>query len=421
MMNKEIKISEIILESFFDFWRAVRDMSYTFYVCHGGRNSAKSTHISLAIIVLGLISLPINILCVRKVEKTLAGSVYEQLKEAINILGIEDQFSFGVSPLKITYKPRGNYIIFRGADKPEKIKSIKTAKFPIAWLWIEELADFRTEEEVQTILDSIIRAELAGGLKYKILYSYNPPKRKAHWVNKKFNTTFIDANTFVHKSTYLDNHKLGAQVLQVIENMRLKDERKYRWNYLGEVTGGGIVPFEHLVFKTITDAEIKSFDNIRQGIDWGYATDPVAFGRMHLDAKHKKLFIFDEIYGVKMSNRKLAEEIIKRGYQHVNTICGHDEPKSKDELREYGIRASVAKAGPGSVEYGEKWLDDLSEIVIDSKRCPNTAREFEAIDYEVDAEGNATAKLCGIDNHTIDMTRYACENDMRRGGVGFFH
>ncbi|RAP24758.1 hypothetical protein C2W64_02765 [Brevibacillus laterosporus] len=44
-----------------------------------------------------------------------------------------------------------------------------------------------------------------------------------------------------------------------------------------------------------------------------------------------------------------------------------------------------AKKGPGSVEYGEKWLDDLEEIVIDAERTPNLARELENIDYQTDS------------------------------------
>ena len=71
------------------------------------------------------------------------------------------------------------------------------------------------------------------------------------------------------------------------------------------------------------------------------------------------------------------------------------------------------KKGPDSVEFGEKWLDDLDAIVIDPKRTPNIAREFENIDYETDKDGNPRNRLEDKDNHTIDSTRYAFEDDMR--------
>ena len=90
---------------------------------------------------------PVNALVVRKVGETLKDSVYEQLLEAIELLGVGAYWERRVSPLSLRYKPTGTRIIFRGADKPEKIKSIKSSKHPIAVLWIEELAEFKTEDE----------------------------------------------------------------------------------------------------------------------------------------------------------------------------------------------------------------------------------------------------------------------------------
>lgn len=86
---------------------------------------------------------------------------------------------------------------------------------------------------------------------------------------------------------------------------------------------------------------------------------------------------------------------------------------------EYGLKIYGANKRPGSVEYGEKWLDDLEEIIIDPKRCPNTAKEFENIDYAVDKDGNPKNKLEDKDNHAIDATRYSLSEDMRGSLVGF--
>ncbi|WP_342222611.1 terminase large subunit, partial [Enterococcus faecium] len=70
--------------------------------------------------------------------------------------------------------------------------------------------------------------------------------------------------------------------------------------------------------------------------------------------------------------------------------------------------------GPDSVEYGEKWLDDLDAIYIDPIRTPNIAKEFENIDYQTDRDGNPKPRLEDKDNHTIDATRYAFNDDMRK-------
>ena len=60
-------------------------------------------------------------------------------------LGVSAYWKVQKSPLQLIYIPRGNKIIFRGADDPAKIKSIKISKFPLAYLWYEELAEFKTE------------------------------------------------------------------------------------------------------------------------------------------------------------------------------------------------------------------------------------------------------------------------------------
>ncbi|BBH19816.1 terminase [Paenibacillus baekrokdamisoli] len=416
----KVKLSRLITTRFQKFWRAANSRRYLRHVLKGGRGSAKSTHIAMKLIV-DMMRYPVTTLCVRKVGRTLDESVFEQLKEAIEILGVGQYWRTLKSPLQLIYIPRGNKIIFRGADDPAKIKSIKMSKFPLAFLWIEELAEFKTEDEISTIENSVLRAELPDGLFYAFYCSYNPPKRKQSWVNKKYDTVVdIPTNTCVHHSTYLENPHISRAFIEEAESVRAKNEQKYDWEYLGKAIGSGVVPFDNLVFRRITDDELKSFDNIRQGNDWGYGVDPVAFVRWHYDKTRRRIFAIDEIYGVKISNRELSEKIKVKGYDQLMTIADSAEPKSIDELKlQHHIRIKGAKKGPGSVEYGEKWLDDLEEIVIDPQRTPNTAKEFENIDYQTDADGNPRTKLEDKDNHTIDATRYAFEGDMKQSGISF--
>lgn len=158
-----------------------------------------------------------------KVQNTILKSVYANFKGAANVLGVRHLFRFVDSKLEITYKPRGNKIYFAGADDPEKIKSIKDADFPLAIMWVEELAEFKNEDEVTTIENSVLREELEGKIEnqsgrkaaypfdYSFYYSYNPPKRRQSWVNKKYESSFIDANTFVCHSDYLGNPRLSKK------------------------------------------------------------------------------------------------------------------------------------------------------------------------------------------------------------------
>lgn len=423
-----VVLSEIVLDQFKPFWIASKKKKHLRYVLKGGRGSGKSFHIPMRI-MLDIMEYPVSAIGVRKVQNTILKSVYANFKGAANAMGVRHLFRFVDSKLEITYKPRGNKIYFAGADDSDKIKSIKDADFPLAIMWIEELAEFKNEDEVTTIENSVLREELEGKIAnfsmrkrvypfdYSFYYSYNPPKRRQSWVNKKYESSFIDANTYVDHSTYLGNPHLSKKFIEEAENVKKNKPMKYRWEYMGEAIGSGVVPFDNLHIEpgSITDEMVANFDNIRNGLDFGYATDPLAFVRWHYDKKKNGIYAIDEIYGVKMSNREFAKILHERGYQSDEIFADSAEPKSIAELKsEHNVpRIKGVKKGPDSVEYGEEWLDDLDFICIDPLRTPNTAREFENIDYQVDKDGNPKPRLEDKDNHTIDCTRYAFSEDMR--------
>lgn len=411
--RKRLKISELLTPKFYPLYSAWKSNKYTRLVCKGGRGSAKSTNIAL-ILVVDLMQYPVNTICFRKVGETLRKSVYEQIKWAIKFLGVEEYFEYKLSPLEIIYKERGNKFIFMGVDDPQKSKSIKEAQFPVARYWFEELAEFKNEDEVETVLNSIFRGKLEKGLIYKGFFSYNPPKMKHNWVNKKYNYSFIENNVYVHHSTYLENPHISEEFIKEAEAVKAKDETKYRLVYMGEPIGNGLVPFPNLEIREIEATEIAGLEKFRNGVDWGYGVDPLAFVRWGYDKKKGIIYALDEYYGVGLKNRNLANYILSKGYDEL-VMCDSAEPKSIDELKEYDISAWGAKKGAGSVEYGEKWLSDLEAIVIDPKRTPNISREFEMIDYDTDREGNPLPRLCDSNNHTIDATRYAFSNDMKKG------
>ena len=411
--RKQLKISDLLTPRFYPLYSAWKSNKYTRLVCKGGRGSAKSTNIAL-ILVVDLMQYPVNTICFRKVGETLRKSVYEQIKWAIKFLGVEEYFEYKLSPLEIIYKERGNKFIFMGVDDPQKSKSIKEAQFPVARYWFEELAEFKNEDEVETVLNSIFRGKLENGLIYKGFFSYNPPKMKHNWVNKKYNYSFIENNVYVHHSTYLENPHISEEFIKEAEAVKAKDETKYRLVYMGEPIGNGLVPFPNLEIREIEATEIAGLEKFRNGVDWGYGVDPLAFVRWGYDKKKGIIYALDEYYGVGLKNRNLANYILSKGYDEL-VMCDSAEPKSIDELKEYDISAWGAKKGAGSVEYGEKWLSDLEAIVIDPKRTPNISREFEMIDYDTDREGNPLPRLCDSNNHTIDATRYAFSNDMKKG------
>ena len=127
------------------------------YCLEGGRGSLKSSFVSMKIIELMLKYPQMHCCVVRKQTNTLRDSVYAQMKWAIDILGLTEEFDCTVSPLEITYKATGQKIYFRGCDKPEKLKSIKTPFGYIGILWREERDQLNGIQEERSIKQSVLR------------------------------------------------------------------------------------------------------------------------------------------------------------------------------------------------------------------------------------------------------------------------
>ena len=168
----QVKLTSLIAPSFYDLHWDINEHKHTHYKLAGGRGSTKSSFISLEII-LGMMQDPMaNSIAMRKVGRFLEESVFEQLRWAIDVLGMADKWKVRLSPLGLTYIPFGNRIIFRGADDPQKTKSVKIKNGYFKYIWFEERAEFDGEEEERTILQSLMR----GGSEYCVFYSWNPPK-----------------------------------------------------------------------------------------------------------------------------------------------------------------------------------------------------------------------------------------------------
>jgi PBSX family phage terminase large subunit len=333
--------------------------------------------------------------------------VYEQLAWAIDTLKVNDYWDSKTSPLSFTYIPTGQKILFRGADKPKKIKSIKFARGYCKFLWYEEVDEFNGMEEIRMINQSLMR----GGQKFVVFYSYNPPKSANSWVNTEVKLTRPDRIS--HHSTYLTVPRewLGEQFIIEAEHLKLTKPQSYNHEYLGEVTGTGGEIFTNVQIRKISNDEITDFYNIHRGLDFGYAIDPLSYNVMHYDRKHKRLYIYHELYKVGMSNKMATEHIQQENKTNELIKADSAEPKSIHEMIQYGLRVNGVKKGPDSIEYGIKFLQDLESIVIDDQRCPETAREFMNYELEKDANGNFKAKYPDKNNHSIDAVRYAMNDE----------
>lgn len=410
------KISGLIAPTFHGVHTAVRKSEYTHIWLPGGRGSCKSSfcgvEIPLGIMRDAQCGLMTHAVVLRRYSITLRESVYAQLLWGINALGASQFWQASVSPMALTYLPTGQKILFRGADDPMKVKSIKVDSGYIKYGWYEEVNEFEGEEKLRSINQSLMR----GGKDFVFFYTFNPPRSARNWCNQYVSVQHPD--TLIVQSTYLTVPPdwLGEQFIVEAEHLKETKPAAYAHEYLGEVTGTGGEVFDNISLLEISDEVIGRFDRIRRGIDWGYATDPFAYNECHYDKTRRRLYIFRELHQVRLKNRKAAE-LIKPLAGSRRITCDSAEPKSIDEMRDFGLNVAGAKKGPDSVEYGIKWLQDLEEIIIDPVRCPETAREFSGYELDRDKDGNFKAGFPDHDNHHIDAIRYACEDDMKRPSI----
>jgi phage terminase large subunit len=403
----KIRLTELIAPSFHRLHKEIKAEKFDEIWLKGGRGSTKSTFTSIQIL-LGLLKDPeANAVVTRRYQNELRDTVYGQFEWTIAKMGLGSYFKFQVAPMQIVYVPTGQKIVFKAADNPLKMKSINLGRGYIKYAWFEEVDQFASMDEIRNILQSLFRGENKKRISF---YSFNPPKSGRSWVNQE--VKIPKPGRRVHHSTYLDvpPEWLGERFLADAEHLKKVNEIAYRHEYLGEEVGTGLEVFTNIELRAITQDEIAAFDRIRQGLDFGYAVDPLCFERMHYDRMRRRLYLFTEISGLNLFNRQYWEKA--QQYNDVWTIADSAEPKSIDELRSYGMKIKGARKGPGSVEYGIKFLQDLEQIIIDPERCPLAAREFINYSLETDRNGNVKSQFPDKDNHSIDSVRYGLSEDM---------
>lgn len=408
------KLSEILSPAFAESHRAVKSGEINELVEKGGRGGTKSSFISIEIILLILKHPDIHACVFRRVGNTLRTTVYAQICWAIASLGLTSKFKCTVSPMECTYLPTGQKIMFFGMDDPGKVKSIKVPFGYIGIDWFEELDQFDGPEQIRNVEQSTLR----GGEFSFTFKSFNPPAMARNWANQY--VLEAKPGKMVHHSTYLTTpvEWLGPRFIADAEHLKATNPTGYRHEYMGEVVGSGTEVFQNLDLRPITADEIRQFDRITSGVDWGWYPDPWAFNRMHYDAGRRTLYLFDELTRRRTSNQDTGQLVLERIEEDEMVVADSAEEKSCNDYRSYGIRCRGAEKGPGSVNYSMKWLQSLNSIVIDPDRCPDTAKEFSEYEYERDDKtGEVLEGYPDAANHHIDAVRYGTNMIWKRRGA----
>lgn len=438
MVSINVPIQECIIQMYDEVLQDVLDHGHSRYIFPGGRGSTKSSFVGGICIPLLIMAYPkIHAVCFRKIGNTIQTSIFPQVIWGIYQLGVQDLFSIPKNySTPIIYKPTGQRIYFMGLDDPNKVKSIKCPFGYIGINWFEELDQFAGENELRKVTQSTKRG---GGLFWDFR-TFNPPISKNNWANlyvADLESNKKATNVLVVRNSYLDvpDEWLGPEFLQEAEELKEKNPRAYEHEYMGIAIGTGGDVFQNVEAldmyneRIIKDqrgelklpALIHSFDTIYNGMDVGFAMDPTRVVRCYFDRSRLDLYIFDEY--TTMHNR--SADIYRQVYEEKKMLKNEDmlicDPGGGGlwvmaDFKAYGAFVRPAEKGPGSVDYGIKWLQGLRHIYIDQEHCPDTWKEFIDYEYEQDKDGNFISAYPDENNHSIDAVRYAMQKYANRKG-----
>jgi len=366
-----------------------------------------------------------NLLVIRKVADTNRDSTFAQLKTAIYRLNVQDLWQCKTSPLEMIYKPTGQKILFRGLDDPLKITSITVDNGYLCWAWFEEAYQITNENDFNKI-DMSIRGQMPKHLWKQITVIFNPWSDK-HWLNKRFflgksknRENLINRGLDIHSKTDLElvmttnfraNEFLDEADLKIYNKMEIENPRRFEIEGNGEWGVAEGLIFENWHEKAFDYQELLNNNRklkVAFGLDFGYTNDPTAFIASIVDLENKVIYVFDEHYEKRLSNKKIAEFIKKKGYSKEKIIADCAEPKSIDELRSEGLqRMRAAQKGKDSILAGIQFIQEFTVMV--HPKCVNTIMELSLYCWNENKNGEKINKPCDEYNHLMDAWRYSLE------------
>lgn len=307
------------------YFPSLLDYSHRYEVYFGGAGSGKSHFVFQKAVVKALNNYR-KILVVRKVARTNRDSTFQMCIDTLSIFKILSYCNINQSNMSITL-PNGSVFLFYGCDDSEKLKSIAG------------ITDIICEECTELDIDDVTQLNLrlrANTNNLQMTFMFNPCS-KANWVYKRWYSdgVAIGDDTFVLKTTYLDNKFLPTDYITSLEKMRETNPTMYKIYTLGEFTS-----LDKLVFNNFCISNFNRFDikgKLLVGLDFGFTNDPTTLICSILDEENKTIYVFDEYYNTGLINNDIANIITAKGYSKSIIIADCAEQKSIEEIRRLGV------------------------------------------------------------------------------------
>jgi phage terminase large subunit len=291
--------------------------------------------------------------------------------------------------------PNGNEVIFLGLDDTEKLKSIHG----ITSIWIEEATELTEEDFMQVDL------RLRGKTQHykQIILTFNPISA-LHWIKKRFFDT-ADKDADIFRYTYKDNAFIDKEYIEVLEGLKETNENLYRVYALGE--WGTLA---ELIYQNWKVQEFEQPTELIAGIDFGF-NNPNAVVYLSVDYDARKIFVWDELYVSKITNKELIE-LLKQKPQAQIYYPDTAEPDRIEELYDAGF--IVGKTNK-DVTQGINFVKNFTIII--HPQCTNFIKEIETYSYQKDKNGQVLEIPVKFNDHLMDAMRYAVYSHAKQGNV----
>lgn len=426
-MYKELRLLTTVKEVNPHFEDFLFDWNQKFQLLVGGYGSSKSYHAALKI-TLKALEEKRTILVVREVYDTHRDSTFSLFSEIIEDLQLASKVKIGSSPMQIKF-PNGSKIIFRGMDKPEKLKSINN----ISLVWLEECSEIK-----YTGFKELLGRLRHPSMKLHMILSTNPVS-KGNWVYKHFFKNEIEdyhvlddeqlytqktiviprdpnsetpTDIYYHHSTADDNLFLPESYIAQLEEMKSYDPDLYRIARKGRfgINGKLVLPqFEVLPH----DQVMVEIEQIRKpirknGMDFGFVDSYNAVLRMVVDHEKKWLYIYWEYYKRGMTDDKTADELEEAGLKRTIVKADNAEPKTIAYFKQRGFRMYSCKKLT-RIENTKK-MKRFKRIIC-SDACVNTIRELKELTFKKDLKTDEIIEdEFNIDPHTFSAMWYGLDD-----------
>lgn len=378
----------------------VNDYENRYNVYYGGRGSGKTIFVIQKLLLKGLKEKRM-ILLMRKTTANCKFSVWKELKAAVERFQLTPYFTFYESDYSAVCKINGTVFKCCGLDIAEKIKGFSE----ISDVVLEEATEFNPEDI--DLIDGTVRS-----IKYKLplqIYFLFNPVSKANYVFKRFgfDTGIVPPNTFILKTTYLDNPYLSQDYIERMENMRLTNPTRWKIEALGDFVSLDKLIFQNYKVEEFNHTEIKG--ELIIGMDFGFVNDVSTIVASIVDTTNNRIYIFKEWGDTNKTNDELAAIISTLGFAKSVIIADAAEPKSIEEIRRKGIsKMRPCVKGPDSILHGIQKLQQY-EIIV-HPNCQGIITEFENYAWVKDKKtGEYINKPIDDFNHYIDALRYSLQ------------